>query len=311
MKPSRLLTTLVLLIAFGALIATTTGLFWPLAGESYAFTSLRGEVVRIQGHGLYRYEPVSIAAQAIPQDIVTLFVAIPLLLAFLRLGYRTGLRGQLLLAGLLGYFLYTYMSMAFGSAYNELFLLYVALFSLSLFALGLAVAAIDVASLPTHFNDSLPRRWIAGYLFAGSLFLLLAWLGRIVPPLLNGQPPLGLETNTTLFIQVMDLGLLAPIMTVGGVQLLRRQPLGYLVAAVGLIKFAIFGLALIAMVIGQALAGVVISPAEAIIFPLLAIAAIWLAGRLVWAVRPSPLHAERSEASQWGGQREDPSLRSG
>lgn len=311
MKPSRLLTTLVLLIALGALIATTTGLFWPLAGESYAFTSLRGEVVRIQGHGLYRYEPVSIAAQAIPQDIVTLFVAIPLLLAFLRLSYRAGLRGQLLLAGLLGYFLYTYMSMAFGSAYNELFLLYVALFSLSLFALGLAVAAIDVASLPTHFNDALPRRWIAGYLFAGSLFLLLAWLGRIVPPLLNGQPPLGLETNTTLFIQVMDLGLLAPIMTVGGVQLLRRQPLGYLVAAVGLIKFAIFGLALIAMVIGQVLAGVAISAAEAIIFPLLAIAAIWLASRLVRAVRPSPLHAERSEASPWGGQREDPSLRSG
>jgi hypothetical protein len=217
---------------------------------------------------------------------VTLFVAIPLLLAFLRLSYRAGLRGQLLLAGLLGYFLYTYMSMAFGSAYNELFLLYVALFSLSLFAFGLAVAAIDLASLPTRFGDGLPRRWIAGYLFAGSLFLLLAWLGRIVPPLLNGQPPLGLESNTTLFIQVMDLGLLAPIMIVGGIQLLRRQPLGYLIAAVGLIKFAIFGLALIAMEMGQALAGVAISPAEAIIFPLLAVAAILLAGRLVWAVRP-------------------------
>jgi hypothetical protein len=104
--------------------------------------------------------------------------------------------------------------------------------------------------------------------------------------LLNGQPPLGLESNTTLFIQVMDLGLLAPIMIVGGIQLLRRQPLGYLIAAVGLIKFAIFGLALIAMVMGQALAGVAISPAEAIIFPLLAVAAILLAGRLVWAVRP-------------------------
>jgi hypothetical protein len=281
MKPPHLLTPLVLLIALGALIATTTGLFWPLAGENYAFTSLRGEVVQIQGYGLYRYEPVSIAAQAMPQDIVTLFVAIPLLLAFLRLSYRAGLRGQLLLAGLLGYFLYTYMSMAFGSAYNELFLLYVALFSLSLFAFGLAVAAIDLASLPTRFGDGLPRRWIAGYLFAGSLFLLLAWLGRIVPQLLKG-----LESNTTLFIQVMDLGLLAPIMIVGGIQLLRRQPLGYLIAAVGLIKFAIFGLALIAMVMGQALAGVAISPAEAIIFPLLAVAAILLAGRLVWAVRP-------------------------
>ena len=106
---------------------------------------------------------------------------------------------QLLLAGTaLGFFLYTYMSMSFSTAYNELFLLYVALFSLSLYAfISLAMLSFDLASLPRHFSERLPRHAIAGLLFIVGGFLLLAWLGRIVPPLLQGQPPAGLESVAT------------------------------------------------------------------------------------------------------------------
>jgi hypothetical protein len=43
--------------------------------------------------------------------------------------YRRGsLRGRLLLIGILTYFLYVYASIAFGAAYNALFLVYVGLF---------------------------------------------------------------------------------------------------------------------------------------------------------------------------------------
>lgn len=277
MKPSKTLIALSVLIALLAVIAAGTGVLYQGEGASYTFTSLRGEAVTMYGHGLYRYEPVLMAAQVIPQDAVTLVVGVPLLLVALWF-YRQGrVRGQLLLAGTLAYFLYTYTSMAFGAAYNELFLVYVALFSLSLFAFILAMVAVDLPSLPAHFTDRLPRRTIASFLFAAGLFLLVAWLGRIVPPLLAGSPPIGLTTNTTLFIQVMDLGLIVPLVFLAGIMLLRRRPLGYLLASVGLIKFVTMGLALIAMMIGQLLAGVEFSMAEAIIFPVLALAAIAMA----------------------------------
>jgi hypothetical protein len=216
---------------------------------------------------------------------VTLIVGIPLLLISLRL-YRQGrLRGQLLLAGTLAYFLYTYTSMAFGAAYNQLFLVYVALFSLSLFAFSMAMLSVDLRALPSHFSEKLPRRGIAAFLFITGAFLLLAWLGRIVPSLLAGAPPVGLGTSTTVYIQVLDLGLVVPAVFLAGVMLLRQRPLGYLLASVALIKFVTMGIALMAMIIGQALAGVPMAAAEVVIFPIITLVGIAMAFLLLRDLR--------------------------
>lgn len=274
MKVSRVLMVLCGLIVALSLLATGRALFYPGGGVTFDFTSVRGETVEMYGRGLYRYDPVFMAAQAIPQDVVTLVVGIPLLLVSLWFYHQGRVRGQLLLAGALGYFLYTYTSMAFGAAFNEMFLVYVALFSLSLFAFILAMLAVDLPALPSHFTAALPRRGIALFMFASAAFLLLAWLGRIVPALLTDTPPVGLGSNTTLFIQVLDLGILVPTMILAGVLLLRRHPFGYLLASVGQIKFATFGVALVAMIIGQWVAGVPMAAAEVVIFPILALAAI-------------------------------------
>jgi hypothetical protein len=260
-----------IIIAVLALFAAGSGLFWETDGESFQFQTLRGETVTIVGHGLYRYDSVSAAAQAQAQDVVTLGLGIPLLLASTLLYARGSLRGKLLLSGTLGYFLYTYASMAFLAAYNPLFLVYVALFSLSLFAFVLALMSVDVASLPGHVSSRLPRRAIAALLFTVGGFLLLAWLGRIVPPLLQDQAPLGLESYSTLVIQVLDLGLIVPLAMLAGVLLLRRAAWGYLLASVALIKGLTMGTAVSAMVAGLLLARQVVSPVEVVVFPLLSV----------------------------------------
>jgi len=59
-----------------ALIAAGAGVFWQGSGNSYDFTTLHGETVEIYGHGLYRHDTLSYAAQAIGQDISTLVVGI-------------------------------------------------------------------------------------------------------------------------------------------------------------------------------------------------------------------------------------------
>ena len=56
------------------------------------------------------------------------------------------------LSGVLAYFLYNYGSMAIGAAYNSLFLIYVALFSASLFGLVLVLTSLAVQALPAHFS---------------------------------------------------------------------------------------------------------------------------------------------------------------
>ncbi|TFH00851.1 MAG: hypothetical protein E4H13_06415 [Calditrichales bacterium] len=267
MRVSRPVLILTLLIAFFSLFAAGAGLFWCHDGESFPFTTLRGEEVTIHGTGLYRWDSVSYAAQAMAQDLATLVVGLPLLLGALFLYYRRQLRGTLLLAGTLGYFLYTYASYSFLSAFNQLFLLYVALFSLSLFAFILTLMSIKVSDLPGRFSEKMPRRTIAVFMIVIGTFLILAWLGRIVPSLINGGIPVGLESYTTLVIQALDLGVIAPVCILGAVLLLKKHPWGYLLAALMLLKGLTMLIAITAMVLAMVRAGVEVAAFELVFFP--------------------------------------------
>lgn len=273
---SKLLGRLVISIALLSVVAAGVGVFWRGDAPHYTVTSLRGESVSIQGSGLYQYDSVSSASQAIAQDVVTLILGVPLLLVALWFYRKGSLRGQLLLCGTLAYFLYTYISYAMLVAFNSLFLLYVALVSLSLVAFILSVTGIDIQNLPFHFTNRFPRKFIVGFLFVLASFLMLAWLGRIVPAMFSSKPPVGLETSTTLVIQVLDLGLLVPLSYSAGILLLRKLAWGYLLASVVLFKGLTIGTAICALIIGQILAGVEISPVEAVVFPLITLTGLIL-----------------------------------
>ncbi len=281
MKVSRTVITLTAIIAVLAFIAAALGVFWTGQGSPYEFHTVRGETVLLQGSGLYRYDTVSGAAQERAQDVVTLVVGLPLLLVSLALYRRGSLRGGLLLAGTLGYFLYTYASMAFLTAFNSLFLVYVAAFSLSLYAFVLTLMSIDVAALPARFSAHLPRRGIAALLYVLGGLLFLMWMGRIAPATLQGSAPAGLESYSTLVIQTMDLGLIVPLAFVAGTLLLRQRPFGYLLSSVVLLKGVTMGIALTAMIVGQLLAAVPVDLPAIIIFPLFAVVNIVMAAQLL------------------------------
>jgi hypothetical protein len=274
-----------------ALFSAGMGLFYDTPGRPYPLISFRGEAVIIHGHGLYFYDTVSTAAQMQANDVITLLVGVPLLIVSSWLALRGSLRGRLLLTGTLGFFLYTYLSMSMLTAYNALFLVYVALFTLSLYAFVLSMVSFDLADLPRHFSARLPYSWIAALLFAVGGFLAIAWLGRIVMPLLSGQMP-ALENTTTLVIQAMDLSLIAPLAILSGVLLLRRSAWGYLLASVAVLKGLTMALAVSAMGINMALAGVPESPA--IVIPFLILTLLNLVAAIVLL---RYVDSNRSEAS--------------
>lgn len=256
MKYQNALKWLVPLIGILALFAAGMGLFYETPGQPYSITSFRGEQVTINGRGLYYYDTVSTAAQMQGNDLITLVLGLPLLVVSTWLALRGSLRGQLLLTGTLGFFLYTYMSMSMLTAYNPLFLAYVALFALSLYAFILSMLSVDLATLPQQFSPKLPRGWIAAVLFAVGGFLALAWIGRVAPEMLDPQMPAALENTTTRVIQAMDLALIAPLAILAGILLLRRIAWGYLLASVAVLKGLTMALAVSAMAINMALQGV-------------------------------------------------------
>ncbi len=268
-KAVQILVPLILVLA---LAATVAGL-WPAEGTPYPAVSVRGEQITVNARGLYYWDTVSSAAQMRANDLVTLALALPLLLASFIMALRGSLRARIVLAGTLAFILYTYITMAFGAQFNALFPVYVGLFGSSLYCLIFVMMGFDLPSLPSAFSDRLPRKGIAGLLFFAALFLTLAWSGRIAAGYGKGATPL-LENGTSMFIQAMDLSLVVPLCVVAGVLLLRKKPWGYLLASVGLVKFTTLGIAVSLMALNMLRSGVTVSPAELAIFPAMALAGL-------------------------------------
>jgi hypothetical protein len=257
MKISRTLIILATLVAILALIAAGVGVFYQDGGNPFAFTTVRGDEAEIYGQGLYRFDTSLIAVGYRAIDAVILVLCIPVLVVSILLYRRGSLRGGLVLAGALAFFLYNYGSMAIGAAYNNLFLIYLAIFSASLFALVLALASFDLPSLPSHFTERLPRRGISIFLIVSGIILALIWLLlSILPALLQGKAPAEVSYYTTFITGALDIAIIAPALILTGVLLVRRAPLGYLLSSTMLAFTALLGISLLVAGIAQMLAGV-------------------------------------------------------
>jgi hypothetical protein len=255
-RKSSIVIWLSTLIIFLVPIATISGLFWEDAGSSFVFRTLRGDTVQIYGHGLYRYDTTLTAIGFKAGDAVTLLLAIPALLFSLFHYRRNSLRGGLLLTGTLTYLLYVYGSMSFGAAYNNLFLVYLALFSASLFGVIFALTSFDLKALPNHFSPLLSYRGIGIYLAVSGAILILIWLAlSILPALLVGKAPSEVWSYTTIITFVIDMAAVAPALMISGLMVLRRTALGYLLASILLVFTALLGANLLAGGILQMLMG--------------------------------------------------------
>lgn len=186
--------------------------------------------------------------QARGQDLVTLLACAGMVPALV-VARRGSPRSQLVWLGLLGYLAYTYVGAAFAYSFNELFLLYVALFGLSVFALVFAFSGIDAAALASRFDRRTPRRGVVAFLLVVALMLCVLWLGQIVPVLATGEQPESLERSggSLKYVFALDLGLVVPISLLAATWLWLRRDWGYVLAGLILIKATSMGLALLSM----------------------------------------------------------------
>lgn len=277
MKFQRVISILVLVIVVLAIVASASGVFLNEGPGNYQFKSLHGETVTIYGKGLYQYESAKLGPQARGQDVVTLFIAVPLLVISLKLSRKGSLRGRLLLTGTLGYFLYTYTQYT-AISYNHLFLVYILLMATCLYAFILAMMSFDMEELGSSFNPKMPVKFIAGFQIFAALVLLIKWLADIIPALTKGGFPAALEHYTTIPVYSMDLGLVVPTFLLAAILLLKRRPFGFLLSSVMILKSITMFTALTAMGIGAILSGVKLNPGDLIVFPvfnLIAIYSVW------------------------------------
>ena len=141
----------------------------------------------------------------------------------------------MILAGILGFFVYLYATRALGNAYNGLFLLHVALFSTSLFAFIAVVAGPAARVGAAHLAVGALRRGLAIFLAASAAVTAMVWLLPLLAAAVRHETPEHLDTYATPVTEVLDLGVLVPTLVLTSFLVLRRAPLGYLLAVVLLV----------------------------------------------------------------------------
>lgn len=256
-------------------IAAMIGIFSNQIKEYADVTTSFGETIQLYNKGLYARDSVSTASQAIAQDVVTLVVAIPLLIISLYLVKKKSKKGLFLLTGTVGYFLYTYTSYAFLVVFNALYLVYVVLMILSFYSFILCLMELNQFEIREMVSDSFPRKTLSVFFFAVGIMLMGMWLGRILPALMNGSAPVGLEHYSTLGIQTLDLGWVVPASIVTAYLLRKENKWGYLLAIVFVIKMITMTAAVSAMIVFMQINGVAVSVMEKILFPVLLLISVY------------------------------------
>jgi hypothetical protein len=179
-------------------------------------------------------DPAMTVGNARGTNVVILFVALPVLVASMVLAQRDSLQAQVTWAGALMYIAYNAVIFAFATAFNPLFLLYVATLSLAVWSLVALLRQVDVDAIRAHFAEKTPIRFFAGYLAVISLLFLMTWLKQIIPAMFDSTAPAFLTGTIMLTspVHVLDLGFLLPLGFLGAVWLWQRKSWGYFLTGI-------------------------------------------------------------------------------
>jgi hypothetical protein len=190
-------------------------------------------------------------------DLVTLVVAVPVLIMALAWSNRDSTRAQLVWLGMLDYALYNYAFYLFAAAFNWFFLVYVALFTLSIFALIFGLVNVDTEKVVQKFREQTPVKWIAGYMLFVALGLTAIYFIQAFGFIFTDQLP-EIVTKTghpTSVVPALDLSFVVSWLVLGAVWLWQRRPWGYVISAAMVVKGAVYTLVLTVVTVSSVRAG--------------------------------------------------------
>ena len=278
------------LIAALALVASAAGVF--LRGDlaTEPFTTIRGDTVDILLGGAYRYNGKPIAAEGVGWDAVTLLLVIPALLLSLTFLARGSLRARLFTAGILAYFAYQYFEYAMALAYGPFFAVYVAIGALSLTALAVILAGIDLVELRSRVGEGFPRRPMIGFGVFMAVLLGGMWLPLIARTFGAAEVP-ELNGGTTLVVQAFDLGFLVPLGLITAITVQRRLAVGFVLSSIVVVKGMAMGAGIASMMAVEWAATGVSQLPPMLIFSLISLVSGVLAVRVFGSISSMPTTA--------------------
>lgn len=217
---------------------------------AYEFMNQYGHKVQMYGYGIYANDTYFQAPISIGTDFTILLILVPLFLfTYLQKRKHPNTINDLKLASVYGVSLYYATSMVAGITYNKLFLVYVALFSCSLFGMFRTILCIKLECKPAL------SKGLHIFLLLSGVALIVAWLPDIIPTMISGETLALIGVYTTCITYVLDMGIIAPLCMICIAMLRKGNPIGIMIEAI-ILKACIFvGILMVPQMICQGLSG--------------------------------------------------------
>lgn len=197
----------------------TNKLLWLLlAGFSFV-----AAVIGVANPGGYdRVVTRGVMPGVLSQDWMTVGAAIAMAILAIRVGERD-VAAQLVVLGIVGFLFYAYGIYVIERIYNALYLVYMAIFGLSFYALIYGVASIHVERLISVEVPGIIRGVAVGFLLFVALVFNALWIGRLMPMMQSGQKP-----EFYYSILILDLCFIMPAFVIVAIRTIRRDALATL-----------------------------------------------------------------------------------
>lgn len=192
------------------------------------------------------YPTAELRESFLANDVVTLFLGLPILIVSMFLARRGKLLGLLFWPGALFYGLYNYFAYLFGMPFAVTFPLYLLIVTLSAYATIGLVASIDGRAVKQRLDGHVPVR-VASVVLFGFGFLTLFRVNTVIAGALTNQI---LLPQSELGLLVADF-IIGFAWVIGSILLWRRQDLGYVGGTGLLFQAAMLFIGLIAILLLQ------------------------------------------------------------
>ena len=209
-------------------------------------------------------------------DLITFILAFPIFLMSIVLYKKKTLFGLLLVFALLYYSLYNYAFYLFSAAFNSMYLIYLFIFTGSLYGILMIIRKINVKVVAERYREDTPNKLIGGFMILVAVILGVFHIGLSLSYVFTGNVPdiiknVGHPTNV---IAALDLSMVVPVALFGGISLIKKQPWGYVLAVVWNFKGFIYMTALTSAAVVSYLNGATASLSELFLWVPIAIGCV-------------------------------------
>jgi len=235
----------------------------------------------------YARENSLYAAQGIGQDIVNLFIVVPILLLAAFFAWRKSKLGLLIWSGAVFYLAYSYTIYSFGLHFNNLFIAYCLILGLSFYSLVYFLISSLRENVSQWFASDVSTKPTGIFLVVIAVLFYFIWLSEIIPAILINATPKSIIESGLLInpVHVLDIAICLPALIVTGIALIKKKNIGFLLAPTMLLFCIFMAIAIAAMLITMKVKGLDTNLVLAAIFGFITLLSSLFLARYLWKLK--------------------------